>query len=123
MFRGAGTRAAVRGLALIAEVDPALPDAVQGDRRKLSQILLNLVGNAIKFSDAGAVTVRVRAGTQPDQLHFAVEDHGIGIEPARQQEVFEPSCRCATAAATTPAPASGWRCAAAWSRPWAVRSS
>ncbi len=90
VFAVQGTRAAVRGLALIAEVDPALPDAVQGDRRKLSQILLNLVGNAIKFSDAGAVTVRVRAGTQPDQLHFAVEDHGIGIEPARQQEVFEP---------------------------------
>lgn len=90
VFAVQGTRAAVRGLALVAEVDPALPDAVQGDRRKLSQILLNLVGNAIKFSDEGAVTVRVRAGTQPGRLHFAVEDHGIGIEPARQQEVFEP---------------------------------
>ena len=90
VFAVQGTRAAVRGLALVAEVDPALPDAVQGDRRKLSQILLNLVGNAIKFSDKGAVTVRVRAGTQPGRLHFAVEDHGIGIEPARQQEVFEP---------------------------------
>ncbi len=65
VFAVQGTRAAVRGLALVAEVDPALPDAVQGDRRKLSQILLNLVGNAIKFSDEGAVTVRVRAGTQP----------------------------------------------------------
>lgn len=90
VFAVQGTRAAVRGLALVAEVDPALPDAVQGDRRKLSQILLNLVGNAIKFSDEGAVTVRVRPGSQPGRLHFAVEDHGIGIEPARQQEVFEP---------------------------------
>ena len=90
VFAVQGTRAAARGLALVAEVDPAVPDAVQGDRRKLSQILLNLVGNAIKFSDEGAVTVHVRCGDGPDVLHFAVEDHGIGIEPARQQEVFEP---------------------------------
>lgn len=90
VFAVQGTRAAARGLALVAEVDPTVPDALEGDRRKLSQILLNLVGNAIKFSDEGAVTVHVRLGDAPDVLRFAVEDHGIGIEPARQQEVFEP---------------------------------
>lgn len=90
VFAVQGARAAARGLALVAEIDPAVPDAVVGDRRKLGQILLNLVGNAIKFSDEGAVTVHVGRGRRPDTLRFAVEDHGIGIEPARQQEVFEP---------------------------------
>ncbi len=90
VFAVQGTRAAARGLALVADVDPGLADAVLGDRRKLSQILLNLVGNAIKFSDEGAVTVRVGRSERPDAVRFAVEDHGIGIDPARQAEVFEP---------------------------------
>jgi two-component system sensor histidine kinase TorS len=90
VFAVQGTRAAARGLALVADIDPAVADAVLGDRRKLSQILLNLVGNAIKFSDEGAVTVRVSRAAQPDRVHFAVEDHGIGIDAARQAEVFEP---------------------------------
>lgn len=90
VFAVQGTRAAARGLALVADIDPAVADAVVGDRRKLSQILLNLVGNAIKFSDEGAVTVRVGPGARPDGVRFAVEDHGIGIDAARQAEVFEP---------------------------------
>lgn len=90
VFAVQGARAAARGLALVADIDPVVADAVVGDRRKLSQILLNLVGNAIKFSDEGAVTVRVGPGTRPDAVRFAVEDHGIGIDPARQAEVFEP---------------------------------
>lgn len=90
VFAVQGTRASARGLALVADIDPAVAAAVLGDRRKLSQILLNLVGNAIKFSDAGAVTVRVRPGAQPEFVHFEVEDHGIGIDPARQADVFEP---------------------------------
>ncbi len=90
VFAVQGTRAAARGLALVADIAPAVADAVVGDRRKLSQILLNLVGNAIKFSDEGAVTVRVSPGARPDAVRFAVEDHGIGIDAARQAEVFEP---------------------------------
>ena len=90
VFAVQGTRASARGLALVADIDPALPEQVLGDRRKLSQILLNLVGNAIKFSDEGAVTVRVRSGTEAGRVRFEVEDHGIGIDPARQAEVFEP---------------------------------
>ena len=89
VFAVQGTRAAARGLALRAEIDADVPDHLFGDRRKLSQILLNLVGNAIKFSDEGAVTVRIRPGRRPCSLSFAIEDHGIGIEPARQHEVFE----------------------------------
>ncbi len=90
VFAVQGTRAAARGLALVADIDPAVADVVLGDRRKLSQILLNLVGNAIKFSDEGAVTVRVSRAAQPDRVRFAVQDHGIGIDAARQAEVFEP---------------------------------
>ena len=90
VFAVQGTRAAARGLALVADIEPALPEQVLGDRRKLSQILLNLVGNAIKFSDEGAVTVRVRPGGAEGRVRFEVEDQGIGIEPARQAEVFEP---------------------------------
>jgi two-component system sensor histidine kinase TorS len=90
VFAVQGTRAAARGLALVADIDPVVADAVVGDRRKLSQILLNLVGNAIKFSDEGAVTVRVGPGARPGLVRFAVEDHGIGIDAARQAEVFEP---------------------------------
>lgn len=90
VFAVQGSRAAARGLALVADIEPAIADLVLGDRRKLSQILLNLVGNAIKFSDEGAVTVRIAAGSAPGALAFAVEDHGIGIDPERQREVFEP---------------------------------
>ncbi|HRP23873.1 MAG TPA: ATP-binding protein [Thauera sp.] len=90
VFAVQGSRAAARGLALVADVGPQVPDALVGDRRKLSQILLNLIGNAIKFSDEGAVTVRIVPGAQPGRLRFEVEDHGIGIEASRQREVFEP---------------------------------
>lgn len=90
VFAVQGTRADSRGLALVADFDPRVPDTVVGDRRKLSQILLNLVGNAIKFSDEGAVTVHAGPGDRPGLIRFAVEDHGIGIAPARQREVFEP---------------------------------
>lgn len=90
VFAVQGTRAASRGLALVADIAPGVPDALLGDRRKLSQILLNLVGNAIKFSDEGAVTVHIAPGIRPDGLRFAVQDHGIGIDPARQREVLEP---------------------------------
>ncbi len=90
VFAVQSTRAATRGLELRADISPELPAHLLGDRRKLSQILLNLVGNAIKFSDEGAVTVRIRPGTRPGALAFAIEDHGIGIELARQRDVFEP---------------------------------
>jgi len=90
VFAVQGTRAAARGLTLVADIDSTVADTLSGDRRKLSQILLNLVGNAIKFSDEGAVTIHIAPGRGPNSLRFAVEDHGIGIDPARQREVFEP---------------------------------
>lgn len=70
---------------------------VQGDRKRLKQILYNLVGNAIKFTPAGGM-VRVRAGAEGDFLRFSVNDTGIGIRPDDQAVIFEPFRRAKDAA-------------------------
>jgi two-component system, sensor histidine kinase and response regulator len=80
------------GLELIVDVDEAVPQMVRGDPGRLRQILINLIGNAIKFTPKGEVVLRVtsEAVTLPDVvLHFAVSDTGIGIATGRQQSVFE----------------------------------
>ena len=82
-----------KGLDLTAEVHPESPDQVIGDASRVRQILLNLLGNAIKFTSAGSV--RLRVDTEPLserelQVHFAVHDTGIGISPEQQQLIFEP---------------------------------
>ena len=88
-------RAQEKGLELICEIPPEVPNAVVGDAGRLRQILVNLVGNAIKFTERGEVTVHVdcpgspTAGPQsPIELCFAVRDTGIGIPPDKQQMVF-----------------------------------
>ena len=73
---------------------PDVPDALVGDPGRLRQVIVNLVGNAIKFTERGEVVVRVdrRAETTADdgrQLHFAVTDTGIGIPPEKQALIFE----------------------------------
>ncbi|GBG01306.1 histidine kinase [Azospira sp. I13] len=80
-------RARQRGLALVYEVPAGLPDGYMGDPGRLRQILINLVGNAIKFTEEGRVAVRVRA--EDDLLHFFVSDTGIGVPPDKQQLIFE----------------------------------
>jgi len=82
-------RAETKGLRLELEVDPALPAALMGDRQRLEQILLNLVGNAIKFTTQGRVAVTARAGV-PRGLELTVSDTGIGIAPSKHARVFEP---------------------------------
>ncbi|WP_332675432.1 TMAO reductase system sensor histidine kinase/response regulator TorS [Aromatoleum sp.] len=86
--------ARAKGIALVRDIAPEVPDILVGDRRKLNQILLNVIGNAIKFTDEGSVTVSVRA-SQPDEaerarLAFTVSDTGIGILPEHCAEVFKP---------------------------------
>ena len=89
-------------LALVCDVDRAVPAAVRGDPGRLRQILFNLAGNAIKFTDAGRVVLRAglaggRAGGLENaraggavRLRFAVEDTGIGISQAGQSRLFQP---------------------------------
>jgi signal transduction histidine kinase/CheY-like chemotaxis protein len=82
-----------KGLALTSDVDPSVPEWLRGDDARLRQILINLVGNAIKFTTEGKVVVLVRleSGAAPaGQLHFVVEDTGSGISPDKQGVIFAP---------------------------------
>ena len=82
--------AAAKGLACRAALDPALPRWRRGDGLRLRQVLVNLLGNAVKFTSQGEVTLAVTAGDGPDRLHFEVQDTGIGIDEATCRIVFEP---------------------------------
>ena len=82
-----------KGLALSHEVAPEVPDALLGDPVRLRQIVFNLVGNAIKFSERGEVELRVereRVETPGVKCYFTVRDTGVGIAPERQGEIFAP---------------------------------
>jgi signal transduction histidine kinase/DNA-binding response OmpR family regulator len=82
-----------KDLELACFVPPELPEFVIGDPERLRQVVLNLAGNAIKFTDQGEVVLRVEADESgPDKLHlhFTVTDTGIGIPPEKQKLVFEP---------------------------------
>ncbi len=84
-------RAEEKGLELACRIAPDVPDALVGDAGRLRQIILNLVGNAIKFTDAGEVIVDVvgdRIGSDEASLRFTVTDTGIGIAPEKQWEIF-----------------------------------
>ena len=86
-------RAAEKGLELLCHVRPGVPDRLIGDSGRLRQIVLNLAGNAIKFTPAGEVLVSVEpVSTAPTEvvLRFAVRDTGIGIPADKQQAIFEP---------------------------------
>ncbi|MBF0098436.1 MAG: DUF3365 domain-containing protein [Magnetococcales bacterium] len=78
-----------KGLPLCLVVDPLLPEWVLGDRLRLRQVLFNLMGNAIKFTESGQVSLRVWANVQaPDWIHLEVQDSGIGIDAADLQTIF-----------------------------------
>jgi len=80
-----------KSLQLIVRLDNTLPDAVCGDRRALSQVLLNLSSNALKFTQEGYVALRVRSQTPVEgrvRLRFEVEDSGIGIPQEARERIF-----------------------------------
>lgn len=82
-----------KGLALLCDIAPEVPDTLLGDPMRLRQIVVNLVGNAIKFSDRGDIVVRVvlLAGNRDEiSCHFSVSDQGIGIPREQQGAIFEP---------------------------------
>jgi len=90
-LRSLTLRAQERGLALQCTISPEVPAFVVGDPDRLRQVLVNLVGNAIKFTENGGVAVRVRAAPGPAaRVVFEIEDTGIGIPPERLRAIFVP---------------------------------
>ena len=86
-------RADEKGLELLCDIAPNAPERVQGDPARLRQVVLNLVGNAIKFTHAGEVALKVEVESQEKEIQiirFTVRDTGIGIPPERQNSIFEP---------------------------------
>src|SRR5882762_3882355 len=81
-------RAHSKGLELVCAVELDVPGTVRGDPMRLRQVLINCVGNAIKFTDAGQVVVRVRAVGKDGLLRFEVIDTGIGISEEAQAHIF-----------------------------------
>src|SRR4051812_48827113 len=103
-LRALALRAHRKGLELACRIRPEVPDALVGDAGRLRQVLLNLIGNAIKFTEHGEVVVRVEAGGEPSTdepgpsrpgprpspvLHFAIGDTGIGIPREKQEKIFQ----------------------------------
>ena len=85
-------RAAARGLRLVLDMPRPLPPLLLGDAARLGQILFNLLGNALKFTEQGQVVVRARAPTRPDgrfDFDVEVEDSGPGIPEAMREAVFD----------------------------------
>jgi PAS domain S-box-containing protein len=92
-LRTLAIRAHRKGLELISHVQPDVPDALVGDAGRLRQVLLNLVGNALKFTEKGDVVVRVECLSEPTtdgevELLFSVIDTGIGIPPDKHEAIF-----------------------------------
>ncbi|MBF0310797.1 MAG: response regulator, partial [Magnetococcales bacterium] len=93
---GVGTllapKVADKGLELLFDVGPDVPSALEGDPLRLNQILVNLGGNAVKFTDRGSITLRVRRLEQQGEkvkLQFSVQDSGIGMTPEQQSRLFQ----------------------------------
>jgi signal transduction histidine kinase/CheY-like chemotaxis protein len=92
-LRTVALRADEKGLELLCEVAPDVPEIVKGDSSRLRQIVVNLVGNAIKFTPKGEVAVKVQTcGAEGEDLslHFIVSDTGVGIPLEKQKVIFDP---------------------------------
>ena len=92
MLRALAMRAHAKGLELVCDIDADVPMAVVGDPGRLRQILINLIGNAIKFTEHGEVVLRlqrVSVGPQQCEVSFTVSDTGIGIQAAKLESIFE----------------------------------
>ena len=86
-----------KALQLKYEIATDVPNIVNGDHNRLRQVLLNLVSNAVKYTDTGSVTVRVTNAANheaPHRLRFEIQDTGIGIDDQHQQHIFEPFYQC-----------------------------
>jgi PAS domain S-box-containing protein len=92
-------RADEKGLELLCEVAPEVPEVVRGDVTRLKQVVMNLVGNAIKFTNQGEVAVKVQVEAEDGRdlvLQFTVSDTGIGIAEDKQGKIFDPFAQADT---------------------------
>jgi CheY-like chemotaxis protein len=83
-------QATKKGLQLNSQISDSLPELILGDPRRLRQIITNLMGNALKFTESGgsvSLSLTVEGG---DHLQFSIEDTGLGISAARQEQIFKP---------------------------------
>ncbi len=92
-MRGLGLRAAQKNLELAVRIDPRIPTMALCDCGRLQQVIINLVGNAIKFTDSGEVVLDAQLASGPPTepeitIHFSVRDTGIGISPQQQKSIF-----------------------------------
>ena len=86
------SQAAAKGVEFVVSIMPEVPPAVRGDALHLRQVLINLAGNAVKFTEHGSVTLHVSSQGESEtgvRLKFSVRDTGIGIAPEAQQRIFE----------------------------------
>ena len=80
-----------RNLYLHTEVTDSIPEILKGDAVRLTQILINLLSNALKFTHEGGVSIKVEAVEKKDEIvfiRFIISDTGIGIDPAKQKTIF-----------------------------------
>ena len=85
-------KAAAKNLELIVDVDPRVPNDLRGDALRLGQVLINYVSNALKFTEQGAIVIRVRQVEEGDEdlvLRFEVQDTGIGLTPDQIRRLFQ----------------------------------
>ena len=86
-------RAKSKGIELVVLIEESVPRWAQGDPGRLRQVLVNLIGNAVKFTDHGSVALRAEHKTQPGEgaaVQFSVRDTGVGIAPEAQKALFRP---------------------------------
>ncbi len=88
-------KASEKGLELVSLLDDDIPERIVGDSNRLKQVLINLLGNAVKFTDKGEVVLEVSSRVLAEdegrvELHFTVKDTGIGISPENQCKLFQP---------------------------------
>jgi len=91
-MKGLSIRAHQKMLELVYEVEPDVPESVLGDPGRIRQILVNLVGNAIKFTERGEIFVTAKVeseGEEQVRIHFTVKDTGVGVPAEKQKKVFE----------------------------------
>ncbi len=91
-MRTLALRAQEKGIELLCRIAPEVPEILEGDSVRLRQIVLNVVGNAVKFTDHGEVSVSAEVESEVEHsllLHLVVSDTGIGIAPERQRAIFD----------------------------------